>query len=283
MKQESKQETEFRLPIKIVNAKTPEIQSIEESGKALHEEIEIKCYYEGVSNLMVGTQAMTVRAGDVVCINPYEFHANLPCDDRNETGKYHLFMVPLDFFLESGLAELDLRTIFFSGKKRLKNLFSQEEELFSLLMRAAEEYHQKEVAYTARVYGILAEVFSVLFRKGLCCEEEKETSDTLRTYRLIEPALRHIRDNYQSDVTVDELARLCKISKHYFCRVFRKVMGNSAISYLAEHRLMVADVMIKNTEKSISQIAEACGFSDVNYFCRVYKNYYGMSPGKRRK
>ena len=54
------------------------------------------------------------------------------------------------------------------------------------------------------------------------------------------------------------------------------------MEYLREYRIKIADVMLTNTEKSVSEIAEACGFESVAYFCRAYKRQFGVSPGKRR-
>ena len=54
------------------------------------------------------------------------------------------------------------------------------------------------------------------------------------------------------------------------------------MTYLNEYRVKVADTLLANTEKSISDIAEMCGFESTNYFCRRYKIFYGISPGKRR-
>lgn len=63
---------------------------------ALHENVEIKCFYEGTATLLIESQTVRVKAGDVVVINPYEFHATV--DTGEEKGKYHLFMLPLDYF-----------------------------------------------------------------------------------------------------------------------------------------------------------------------------------------
>ena len=104
----------------------------------------------------------------------------------------------------------------------------------------------------------------------------------MRAYRLIEPALRYIRDNYSQSISVEELANLCQISKHYFCRVFKTAIGNSAIEYLLAYRMMVSDILLVGTDKSVSQVAASCGFESAQYFCRCYKKHFGTSPGKRR-
>ncbi len=250
---------------------------------ALHEEIEIKCFYEGASTLLIGNRTVNVKAGDVVVINPYEFHSTVDCGEDSTRGRYHLFMIPLDFLGTIGAGELKLRPLLLSGNKAFKTLFSQDKRLFDLLFRVATECMEQREHYVAAVSGLMLEAFVLLLRQGLCDTGKADRgSDSLRSYHLIEPALRHIRDYYTSPINVDQLAALCNVSKHYFCHVFKTVTQKSAMEYLREYRIKVADVMLTNTDESVSQIAEECGFESVAYFCRAYKRQFGVSPGKRR-
>lgn len=259
------------------------VDNVDVVRKALHEDIEIKCFYEGTSTLLVNTQVVHVQAGDIVVINPYEFHATVDRGNENDPGKYHLFMIPLDFFEESGPDALDLRSVCFAQKKSFQTLIKHDVQLHSLLMQAAKERTEKETAYDIAVHGLLVQLFAILLRRYLQEDPLNTTpAETLRSYRLIEPALRYIRDNYSRSITVEELAELCQVSKHYFCRVFKTAMGNTAMEYLMAHRLMVANILLTGTEKSITQIAANCGFESANYFGRCYKKHFGQSPSKRR-
>lgn len=244
---------------------------------ALHEDIEIKCFYEGTATLLVESQTIHVKAGDVVVINPYEFHATV--NTGEEKGKYHLFMLPLDYF--SGVPELDLRKLLFAEEKRFQTLFAGDGQMHELLMKAAQEARQKQEAGNLMIRSLLMGFFAMLLRKGVVPSAVPEKSE-LRLYSVIEPALRCIKNQYQQALTVDDLARLCNVSKHYFCRVFKTVTQKSAMEYLRDFRLRVANVLLTNTDKSISQISACCGFENANYFSRCYKKYYGISPRQSR-
>lgn len=268
----------------IITARTTSfVDDVTVVRKALHEHIEIKCFYEGTSTLLIGNETVTVEAGDVVIINPYEFHATIDCGMPEQRGKYHLFMVPLDYFMSSNTGELDLRSLIFAEKKFFRSFFPKDNTLYRLLMRAVEEYEQKAHAYQTAILGLLMEVFVELLRRGLCKENPSATlGDAMRSYQLIEPALRHIRDNYAENITVEKLASLCQVSKHYFCRVFKTAMGKTAMDYLQDYRIAIADVMLGNVKSSISQVAASCGFENANYFSRCYKRHFGITPSKRR-
>lgn len=255
------------------------VDNVEEVRKALHEEIEIKCFYEGTSTLLIDAKTVSVAAGDVVVINPYEFHATVDRGGEDSQGKYHIFMVPLDFFSGVSLPELDLRTLIFGQRKLFCNLF-QDAHLHSLFMEAAGEYQRQEPAWQVRLYGLLLAAFGRLLSGGMT--QTADSSDTLRGYRRIEPALRHIRDRYMESMSVEELAARCGVSKHYFCRAFKTAMDKTAMEYLQDYRMTIADVMLGNTDQSVAAVAAACGFESANYFGRCYKRRFGISPGKRR-
>lgn len=257
------------------------INGVEADRRAIHEDIEIKCFYEGSATLLIGNETVLVEAGDVVVINPYEFHATIAYSE--DKGKYHMFMIPLDYFSEGEIAEPELMLMLRTGQTFLKRHYANDTRMFGILMQIANEYRCKELAYESAVRGLMIQLFALIVRYG-GAEAAATDADqkTLMHYKLIEPALRHIRDRYASRITVEELALMCGMSKHYFCHIFKSVIGQPAMAYLNDYRVKVADTLLGNTEKSISDIAEACGFEGANYFCRRYKNFYGISPGKRR-
>ena len=257
------------------------INGIEAERRAIHEDIEIKCFYEGEATLLVGDEKITARAGDVVVINPYEFHATI--DYGEEKGKYHMFMIPLDYFAEGDTDEHELMVMLRTGRIFLKRHYENDGRIFDILMQVASEYRSREKAYESAVRGLLLQLFALFLRHGTT--EALDTcgaKNALVHYKLVEPALRHIRDRYAEKIGIDELSELCGLSKHYFCHLFKEVTGQPAMAYLNDYRVKVADTLLSNTEKSISDIAEICGFESTNYFCRRYKNFYGISPGKRR-
>lgn len=261
-----------------------QINDINAMRSALHEDVEIKCFYEGTATLLIENQTINVKAGDVVVINPYEFHATVKCGEEAEKGKYHLFMVPLDYMQQVSPDELDLRNIIIAQKNSFTNHFSGNKYLYDILMLAGKEYAQQRTGCNAYIRALMTQVFVYLLRNGISDDVNYSVrSDILHSYSLIEPALRHIRDNYSANVTLEELAHLCGVSKHYFCRVFKAVTEKTVMQYLRDYRITVADTLLQNTDKSISEIAEMCGFEGANYFCRSYKSVCGVSPGKSRK
>ena len=255
------------------------IDDVETERSALHEHIEIKCFYEGSSTLIIGTETVFAKAGDVVVINPYEFHATIGYG--NPKGKYHLFMLSPDYF--DFFDGLDLRAMLFARQESFAPIYKQNSLIFEILTRIADEDKKRLPAYDIAIRGLMAELFALFMREGITRKEKSALNkNILNSYQVIEPAMRHIRDNYSKQVTIDELAGMCGVSKHYFCRLFKLVTGKSAMEHLRDYRLAVCDTLLLETSKSLSEISELCGFENANYLCRCYKAKYGISPGKRR-
>ena len=265
------------FPLIIGPSRTSSVSKNGSVNQAIHEVIEIKCFYEGESTLLIGNETVHAKAGDIIVINPYEFHTTVDYG-KEDKGKYHLFMMGVDFFVGARAGGLDLRHLIFGKRTVFKTKFSDSPQMYQLLIKAVEEYEAEEPTSQLAIFGIMAQVFAYLLKFGTRDDNASPTKDVSHCYAIIEPALRIIRDEYATSFDVDKLASECKISKFHFCRLFKEAMGMSAIQYLNNYRLKIADTLLSNTDKSISEIAALCGFEDTSYFCKLYKRLYGKTP-----
>ena len=72
------------------------------------------------------------------------------------------------------------------------------------------------------------------------------------------------------------------MNKSYFCRRFKLITGKTPISYVNDYRLAKAFSLLTTTDMTTSQIAIITGFTDSNYFTRVFTRHYSISPSKIR-
>jgi len=249
---------------------------------ALHEALEVKCFVSGRSTLLIGNNTVEAKKGDIVVINPFEFHATV--DAGQPEGKYHLLMIPLDYFSSGSKDDLDLRQLTLERFVRFKNHVKQNPVITSCVSRIVDEHVSKRRYSHVLIRALLLEMFTYLLREN---QDEKSEIITdvvaLHSYQTIEPALRYIRDNLNTSISVFFLSELCCLSKHYFCRLFKSVMKKTVMEYIRDYRMKVAKSLLESTDKSVAQISDECGFVDSNYFCRCFKEHYGLSPGRFRK
>lgn len=98
----------------------------------------------------------------------------------------------------------------------------------------------------------------------------------------IYPALMLIRDRYDGNLSVEELAKSCGMSPAAFYRAFRKATDKTPMQYLNERRLTLAAQLLTEGQ-TLSQIAARCGFCDEFHLSRNFKNFYGVSPREYKK
>ena len=248
-------------------------------SKALHEEIEIKYFYEGNATLLIGKETCEVQAGDLVVINPYELHSTLRAE--GERGLYRFFMMDLDFFMDGATGGLDLRTLMLERGITFKTLIRGDARIGDIMRRLTEAYAVQADYWHYTVRAILLELFSLLLSE-YTKKNRKDGKDNFRAFETVEPALCRIREAYAEPLTLDGLAALCNVSKCHFCRTFRTATGQSPMRYLTEYRLKIADLLLSGSGDGIGVIAARCGFSDQSSFCQCYKAHYGVSPTARR-
>ncbi len=257
------------------------IDNVDDFSKVFHEEIEIKYFTEGSSTLHIGNESVVTEPGDIVVINPYEFHSTV--NYAEEKGKYHILMIGLDFFAGDNRDLINLRYIFMNERSRIQTLIRDNPRISSIISSIVYESEKKGEHYEVAVRGLVLELFAVLLRDYKDDVPAELPSDKhLRYYEIIYPAIKMIRGDCGRNYSIDELASACGVSKCHFCRIFRESTSMSVIEYRNEHRLQIARVLIKTTNKSISDVSLQCGFEDMAYFSRCYKNKFGHSPIKDR-
>lgn len=100
---------------------------------------------------------------------------------------------------------------------------------------------------------------------------------------LVKIALHYMQQNYTSEISVQSIARYLNISVDHFYRIFKTDMTISPIEYIQNLRIKHAiSEMNRHMNYSITKIALNSGFSDSNYFSRVFKNKMGCSPSEYR-
>ncbi|MFG5867484.1 helix-turn-helix domain-containing protein [Clostridium perfringens] len=105
--------------------------------------------------------------------------------------------------------------------------------------------------------------------------------DTLNELYIRE-ALNFIEENYNRNISVEDVSNRCNLSKSYFTRIFKKHMNTTPQEFLIQYKMLQACNLLKDKSLSISQVAELLGYSNQFNFSVAFKKKFNLSPSKWR-
>jgi AraC-like DNA-binding protein len=93
----------------------------------------------------------------------------------------------------------------------------------------------------------------------------------------------YIHTHYFENITLEFLSKEFYVSPYYLCREFKRCTNRTIIQYVNITRIMNAQAKIMETNKSITEIANETGFSNITHFNRIFKSNTGITPSEYRK
>lgn len=126
---------------------------------------------------------------------------------------------------------------------------------------------------------------SFLFLSQLIESSAYQRPQNVRRLRdfYIKEALTFIEENFQLDITIEEIAAFCGLNRSYFGKVFRETMGESPQAFLLHYRMARAAQLLKETRLSVGEIAQQVSYDNQLHFSRAFKNVHGVSPREYRQ
>ena len=255
-----------------------------------HEQLEVKYFLEGGAEITCGSNCFLTQTGDLLLINPYEYHKSR-IFDPDRVPVYHLMGISLDhpslrsvlrdspeLMGEGAPGTAELRMPF------LKNVIRDPSSpCVTLFLLLAEEYKRSGDGYSPFKENLLRAFLYSLIRDAANNTSSETGRRQKNTVTALLPALRYIDAHLKESISVSELARQCVLSTSRFSHLFKEVTGTGAVNYIHELRISKAAVLLATTGLSVAEVAEKVGFGDAAYFSRVFRKSCGKSPVEYRR
>jgi len=118
----------------------------------------------------------------------------------------------------------------------------------------------------------------------LMIEEKQSDRKTQRTLHKadIERARAFIDAQFSQALDIATIAKSVSISKYYFIKLFKELLGQTPYDYLTEVRINTSKRLLFESEMSMSEVAKEVGYQDQNNFIKLFKKRTGMTPLKFR-
>ena len=133
----------------------------------------------------------------------------------------------------------------------------------------------------AHIHGNIPQTSIRLWQIFLECAQNAQDDKVSNGY--VEQIQNYVRQHYIDGFTSAQIQEACGLSYKYAGTLFKEVTGQTIKEYQCTLRLRKAEQLLKETNKSIAEIAQLTGFSDVFYFSKIFHRKKGCPPGEYRK
>ncbi len=243
-----------------------------------HREFEIIRVLDGSLTVYLNNAPYLLHRGDILLIQGGCLHRAEPTGCIYECVVFDPVMLKRQ---KNDVTEKYLAPII-TSQLHINNLAAQEDPqlqdtvnaLFAVL-GAQSEFYELEV------YGLLFRLFSGLYvKKHMISVKKAMPSHQIQTVlRLVE----WIERNFAEPISLDKLSELFGLNKKYLCRIFKAYTSKTVMEYVNELRIENACYDICVRGKNITEASYDSGFNDLSYFCKVFKQYKGMTPKEFKK
>lgn len=228
----------------------------------------------GSSRILHGTDEVELGAAGILVINPFELYRL-----HNEQGGSLLCMRISRQFLQFAGWPDDLHcSCYAQSWEQDAPDYQQLRELYAVVFQ---DFFQSGAADTAELNGRILQMLSLLRRSFSVRSAVPVGQDT--TIERLKRLLDRIHAEWNTDLTLSDLAAEEYLSPSYLSRFFQKNLHISFSQYLIELRLRHAAQMLVQSNRSVTHIAYDCGFHTPSVFIEAFKQQYGQTPGHFRQ
>lgn len=251
-----------------------------------HEEWEAVVLTQGSCLVAAGNQKAVLRSGEGFFIHSGALHG---CWDEENSGcRFHSIVFHprlVGAGLDSVFHQQFVQPLLDSSGPELILLKSDipwQKAALEAIEAAWQSFVQEDTGFPFRVRNALSELTFLLY-SHLSPAVSQVSSKDLRDAQRIKAMLSCIHQHYASELSTAAIAASASISESECLRCFRSTIGTTPIRYLKQYRVQQAAKLLMETNWKVSDIAVRCGFLDMSYFTKAFRETMGTVPTEYRK
>lgn len=247
-----------------------------------HDHFEILYVYKGSRYLITDDRKALLDVQHIALLPPYCFHQTLSVNEAphkrilinfsnefieqiNRVCGYQLLSC---FYLPGHVAEITQNSV-----KQMQGLL---QKLLYINNQSATDYTNTENLLNT------AQLLTLLSKETKNVHETPNPTIYQAYYAKIIEITKYIEKNLANDIALSSVADYFKIDKFQLSRAFKEIMGSSFVAYINNIRINRAQLMLIETNATITAIAFQCGYNSTTHFERIFKNATGITPTQFR-
>lgn len=150
-------------------------------------------------------------------------------------------------------------------------ILDKNDTLKKLIMHIENNFIEKAYGYIDVIEAYLTIILNQIVRFSKTAASTEDTPD-------VEYVINYFNEYFKNPINLEVIAKMSGYCTDHFRVLFKKKIGIPPKQYILNKRMEYADYLIRNTELSLSQIAEECGYNDYFQFSTYFKKYFGVRP-----
>ncbi|MBP3325218.1 MAG: helix-turn-helix transcriptional regulator [Coprococcus sp.] len=251
-----------------------------------HHYIEILYIVRGSYRFEINLQNYTLNAGDICILNSGDLH-QITGEDSNTIHDAVLFDPCILAFSYGDEYQEECIQPLVEQMLMLPAIYHSKSRSNEFILADVQRLMQVAVGRNDGWYIhsklLILEIISKIYQAGLMLPTESVQSEEERQkIQHYKSVVSYMEENYNKQITLQNLADTIPCNSQYLCRFFKDISGYSPIQYLINLRLNRACYLLEHTSKSVLEVALDCGFENVSYFIRKFKETKGCTPKEYR-
>jgi len=233
------------------------------------QEYQINYITEGSGVFETSTDQFKVVPGSILILQPGVWHRYKP--DPNTGWNEHYIGFNGDFcshFFQESFFQSSKPVIYIGFKESMLKSF------FEIIQNVKEEKTGHQQVSAAITILMISKILSVIRNQEFAGKSIERT---------IQKACLYFRENLNTNINIEDLAKELNVGYSYFRQMFKKYTGISPTQYHLSLRIQRAKDLLASTDHSFKEIADVLGFESYFYFSRIFKDKTGKSPMEFKK
>ena len=228
----------------------------------------------------VGEKEYQVSKGGMIVLNTLEEHTLKVLEYPYER---YVIQIRPDFF-QHEVKYPEVIAVFIKRPADFSHLLTVTEPVWNYLhdvIREMEKGYLNRKKYWEMYVGAdLRRMFITIFRE---CADVLSMMKIGNGVTVAYNVMNYLNHHFAEDISVNSIAAALFLNRDYISHVFKDETGYSVMAYVISLRINRAKLLLAETDRSITDIAMECGYTDFTYFSKQFKKHTNMSPSKFRK
>ena len=220
---------------------------------AFHSRFELLYILEGSCDAIIEGRKVTAKQGEIIIVNKFETHYYI----QNSLNISAYVLVADDFYMSEFYSII--------GYKKIEHI-CRKKKCTLAIRKILEDWFEVGTENKITNCGFFNLIIGRLTEH---CRVYVENKNKLNGTDI----LKYIQDNYKEDLTMSSVAEKFGYSEVYFSRTFNKLVGMNFRTYLNMIRLEQAKILLKNGDRTITDVAESVGFPNLVTYYRAKKKF----------